>query len=367
MPIEKPSKDTIRDIGINTFRSLTGSSFTAKYQQSFIYPFFSALAEMVNLAILYVQRTYLDRWIFSASEEALYERHLPTYKVERIQAAFASGSVTFTGTNGSTIPIDTFLVSLTGLRFKTTASGVISAGVATVTAIAESVGVDYNQAATSELFLEVDIAGIDDSAVVAAGGIIGGRDLEGLESWRYRMRDSIANTFGTGSVSDIQRWITETLGDVRPFVFPRYPANGEITISYVAQDPETIEPETGKLGAAQVAVRDRVEAGVLVSTLDPTAHPLDFTIRISPNELAVQNAIEAGLREYFMLNSSPSLTAFPYAMPVSQIREAISIASGEAKHELVQIAFTGTPITGDSIAVPNGKLAIVGDISWLSY
>jgi uncharacterized phage protein gp47/JayE len=367
MPIEKPSKETFRDLGINTFRSLTGSSFTAKYQQSFIYPFFSAIAEMLNLIVLYVQRTYLDRWIFSASEEALYERHLPTYKIDRVQAAFASGSVTFTGTNGSTIAADTFVVSNTGLRFKTTASGVIAAGTATIAVIAENVGVDYNTAATAELFLETDIAGVDESATVAVGGLIGGRDLEDLESWRYRMRDSVSNSFGTGSVTDIQRWITEELGDVRAFVFPRQPANGEITISYVAQDPAEISPETGKLGAAQVAVAARIEAGVIVNYLDPVSYYLDFIIKIDPNSLAIQQAIEAGLREYFMLNSSPSLTAYPYAMPVSQIREAISISAGETKHQLIQIANAGTPLTGESIAVPNNKLATVGSITWQSY
>jgi len=367
MPIEKPSKETFRDLGINTFRSLTGSSFTAKYQQSFIYPFFSAIAEMLNLIVLYVQRTYLDRWIFSASEEALYERHLPTYKVDRVQAAFASGSVTFTGTNGSTIAADTFVVSNTGLRFKTTSSGVISTGTATIAVIAENVGVDYNTAATAELFLETDIAGVDESATVAVGGLIGGRDLEDLESWRYRMRDSVSNSFGTGSVTDIQRWITEELGDVRAFVFPRQPANGEITISYVAQDPAEISPETGKLGAAQVAVAARIEAGVVVNYLDPVSYYLDFIIKIDPNSLAIQQAIEAGLREYFMLNSSPSLTAYPYAMPVSQIREAISISAGETKHQLIQIANAGTPLTGESIVVPNNKLATVGSITWQSY
>jgi uncharacterized phage protein gp47/JayE len=371
MPIDRPTEEEIRDLGLNLMRQKAGSSFIARYQATFIYPLFAAFAKMIDLLFAYVDRVFKDRWIYSATEEALYNRHLPFTQVQRIDAAKATGQITFTGSDDAEIPADTFVVTNEGLRFKTLASATIASGSALVNAEAENVGLSYNVLQNATLFLETDIQGIDETATVAAN-FTGGKDIESVDSWRDRMRDRVSKRSGTGSKSDILGWITDAIGDVRGFSFGRYPENGKISISYVALNPDNIAPTSQNLTTAQTYVQARVSQDVIVETISPASRPFDFILRIDPNTQEVRDAIQNSLKEWFMLNSEVSVDQGGgnndlYKIPISQLREAISIAAGEVRHELTQVAYSGTPETGTEIIIPHQNLASLGNITYQSY
>lgn len=369
MPIQRPTVDQLRNKGLNYFRVNAGVANSVRYESTFLFPFFSAIAVMADLLLTFIERLYLDRWITTASEEALIRYHLPLTRVQRIDAAFAIGTITFTGADGVNIPINTFVTSDSGLRFKTTATGAIASGSVVLSAEAENTGASYNIENLSTMFLETIISGVDATATSSA--FTGGLDLEPLDSWRSRMINSISDRLGAGSKLDIEGWIQDALGDVKGFAFGRYPANGAVTITYVNQDPDDILPTSGGLATALNFVNERVSLGADVQTLTPIAYPMDYIIKIDPNTTEQQNAILASLKEFYMLNSQPSLitAASPslFSLSLSKIREAISIAAGEARHDITALRHSGVNIEAEEIEIPDGELAVLGTVTFEGY
>lgn len=370
MPINELTEEQLRNAGLNSFRATSGKSFAARFQGSFLYPLFASIAFIISLSQKFMVALFKERFPHLASEEGLLRYHAPVYKVNRAVAAYATGSVTFTGINDSVIPQDSFVVTDEGLRFKTLAQGTIAAGQAIVNVQAENVGLAYNKAINTSLVLETDIGGVDETATISTA-TTGGVDIEGVESWRARILDAAARKSGTGSNSDVKRWISEAVGAVRAQSFGRYPENGKITITHVTLNPEQIAPSLSDLNTARDYVAARVNDGVIVEILQPAGRAYDLTVRIDPNTAEVQAAITNSLKEWFMLNSKVSVNTGDdddiFTFPLSQIREAISIAAGESRHELTSFGYNGTPEATELVTVPHGNLASLGSINFISY
>jgi uncharacterized phage protein gp47/JayE len=126
---------------------------------------------------------YLD-WIakqsnpFTCTDEYLeaWAALAPT-PVLRLPATSASGSATFTGTNGTVLPTGTAVLRSDGVAFVTTAGGTVSAGTVTVPIAASDTGATTNTADSAALTLASPIAGIN-AVGAAAGALVGGADIE---------------------------------------------------------------------------------------------------------------------------------------------------------------------------------------------
>src|SRR5699024_6386692 len=103
--------------------------------------------------------------------------------VPRRQAARATGSVTFTGTDGEVIVTGTRLRD-DGQLYETTEEGTIASGAALVSVAAVDVGADSNRAPATELQAVSPIPGVMSTAVVDNDGLRGGADLEKYAVWR---------------------------------------------------------------------------------------------------------------------------------------------------------------------------------------
>lgn len=275
------------------------------------------------------------------------------WAVSRKAASFATGAVTFTGTNGTTVPEGTELQRSDGARYLTTADGMIASGTLTLGVQAVDAGTGGNAAAGVTLGFLSPLAGVNASATVAAGGLAGGEAVEGDDSLRARLLTRIQSPPHGGADFDYRAWALDVAGVTRAFVYPGQNGIGTVGVAILTDEgPAGPVAPSGLVADTQAhinAVRP-VTADVTVWT--PTAVPLAFSIHIVPDTTAVRAAVEASLRELLGRVAEPGKTIL-----LSQIREAVSTAAGEVDNTV--------SVPSGNFAVTSTQLAVMGAITWL--
>lgn len=248
--------------------------------------------------------------------------------VVRLEASFASGNVTFTGTNGSTVPSGTSLQRSDGVLFTTQAIGTISGGTATVEVQADDAGSAGNTAEGIILTLTSPVVGVSASAAVASGGIDGGTERETDEAYRARILARKRNPPQGGSESDYEAWALSVSGVTRAWVTSDL---GTVNVAIVADEAVDGPIPSPTLVAETQAYIDTVRPVTAELTVyAPTALEVDFEIQLSPNNATVQAAVTAELKDLFRRTGEPGGTIL-----ISKIREAVSIATGEGDNVVV--------------------------------
>ena len=302
---------------------------------------------------------YLD-WIAKNSipdtaESEILGRWSAIWGVERLAATVATGSVTFTGTNNSLIPAGTVIQSQDGTQFETDADATIASGTATAAITSLLAGVVANIDAGANLFLVSPISGVQSAALVGAGGISGGTDIETDDGLRSRLLARIQQPPHGGSKSDYVQWAKEVAGVTRAWVYPLENGAGTVVVRFVTDnDPGGIIPGAGKIAevAAYIAERRPVTADVYV--LAPVAVPLAITVKISPNTTAVQVAVAAELADQISRDAIPGGTVY-----ISRLREAVSVATGETNNQIV--------IPTADVVSATGDITTLGTITFQSF
>ncbi|MEE9357458.1 baseplate J/gp47 family protein [Candidatus Vondammii sp. HM_W22] len=284
------------------------------------------------------------------------ERWASVWKVARRAAVATTGSVDFTGTDGVVIPAGTLLQRSDGVEYSTSAEVTIAASTASAIVTPSLAGTDGNADAGVTLNLVSPIAGVLFQATVAAGGLSGGAEGEDDDGLRSRLLVRIQEPPHGGAVHDYIAWALVGHSDVtRVWITPQELAANGVSIRIMTDDATA-----NANGIPEQAVIDAVQTyidGVRPVTADPTviapvAMPLDLTISgLSPNTQAVKDAVEAEIIDLIQREGEPGGTLL-----LSHIREAISIAAGEADHLLTNPAADITHIAG--------QIAVPGVITW---
>lgn len=275
-------------------------------------------------------------------------------KVPRKVASFATGSATFTGTNGAVIPAGTIVTRSDSLEFTTSADATITAGVATAVITAKTAGLTGNTSAGSNLTLVSPISGVNSAATVATGGITGGADQETDSALRTRLLARIQQPPQGGAKADYQEWALEVAGVTRAWVYPEELGVGTVTVRFVTDDdPAGIIPSGTKVTDVQSYIDNLRPVTAAVTVVAPIAVPLNFTISgLNPNTQAVKDGITASLTDLIRREAEPGVTLL-----ISHIREAISVAAGESNHVLVA--------PSADVAHTVGQIATMGTITWV--
>jgi len=281
-----------------------------------------------------------------AESDAL-EQWADLFGLERLPATKAVGSVTFSGANGTAIGLAALLARADGAKFRTTAPGVISGGVVTLPVQAELAGAAGNTAAGAPISLATPIAGIT-SAVVAAGGLVGGEDRESDEELRQRLQATVSARPQGGSVADYEAWALEVGGVTRVWVFPAFAGLGTVGVTFaVDDDPAGPAPSAPQVALVQARLtdptrRDSAPVGVTVITFAAVVFPVVFTIHVEPDTQAVRDSVAANLADLILRDGAPGGTLL-----ISRIHEAIATAQGESDHVLTIPAANVVFTTGD--------------------
>jgi len=363
MPFTRKSLQGIVDQIVSDFQArITGA--TSLLRRSVL-----RVIARVNAGAFHLLYEYLDyqaRQLFATTgDEAGLEAIASEYGITRNAATYAIGSGTATGTNGITIPAGSQLTSTDDQTYETDEDVVIAAGTATVEFTATIAGADGNDDAGITLTFVSPIAGVNTSLTVDADGIYDGTDEETDEELRARILARKRQPPHGGAEFDYETWALEVSGVTRAWTFPLYMGVGTIGVAFVRDDDDSIipnavqmaevrayiveheDPGTGKMVGCPVTA----EPGLFMVTLAPQT--IDFEIAIYPNTVAVQAAVEDALADLIVREGGPGEMIY-----LSEINEAISLASGEEHHRL------DSPVE-DVTAV--NKVHVLGTVTFTNY
>lgn len=310
------------------------------------------IAGMVHQALGRIDYQALQTWPDTAEATSL-DVWGARLSLPRKAAAKATGVVVFSGTSGLVIPVDTLLQRQDGAKFLTTAQGTIVGGVANVAVIAVQAGTSANSPGGTALTLASLIVGTITSVVVEVGGIRGGSDQEGDEQFRRRLVKRLGQAPAAGTHQDYERWALEVGGVTRAWAIPGNQGAGTVGVTFVLDDdPVSIIPNAAKVAEVQAYIDARRPEPATVLVFAPALLAIDFTVEVTPDTTEVRDAVAASLAELLEREGEPAST-----IPLSHVREAISLAPGETDHQLT--------VPAADLVIGAGQIPAVGTITWV--
>lgn len=349
MPVDRPTLPKLIDQGAAEFESrLPG--VLARARRSLVGVINRVVAG--GLSALYQYAQYLNRqvWVDTCDVEEL-PRHGARWDLPRKEAAPATGSVTFTGTNGTPIPKDTVVLRSDGTRYLTDALVTVVAGSAMVSVTAETAGQLGNAPLATPLQLESPIPGINSGATTATT-LSGGADIEDAEDWRERIKARMRRKPQGGNLQDYVDWALEVPGVTRAWASPSEMGPGTVTVRFARDDDVSPIPDAGAVATVQAYIDERRTVTADAFVVAPIGTPVDFTIQLTPDDPAVKAAVDAELRDVFRREGKPGGT-----LPITHLREAVSIAAGEEDHIMT--------VPSANVVMGTGQLPTMGVITWL--
>lgn len=318
---------------------------------------------------------YLD-WIakqgvpFTCTDEFL-EGWAALKGVYRNPATSATGSVTFVGQAGTTLPVGTAVVRSDGVGFTTTSAGVVlPAGTVTVTAGADAdttglTGAFGNTVQGTLMTLSQSVDGIQSNGS-ASSTFIGGADLESNDSLRSRMLDAYQSPPQGGAQSDYVTLALQAPGVTRAWCSPNGFGVGTVVMYFMmdvaraayAGFPQgvngaaVLEPRGIHAAGDQLAVADSMYpsqgAVGLLYAVAPAPQACNFSIQGLP--AALQAAATAAIAGVLFAQGSPGGTV-PYGSVWSAVA---SVAAGSY--------FALTP--SSDVVCATGHLPVLGAIAY---
>lgn len=349
MPLERDSLSVLIDKGAAEFESRQ-PGVLARVRNSLVGVINRVVAGGLDTLYKYAERLNDQMWPDKADAE-----HLPAHGARwgrsRKEAAAATGTVQFTGVNGSSIDVGTIVLRSDAVQYQTTVAGIIAAGVATIAVEAVEAGQVGNAIIGTALTLSTPIPGVN-AVATAQTALSGGSDIEGIEAWRARILARVRRAPQGGSLDDYVDWALEVPGVTRAWPYPGEQGAGTIVLRFVRDDDASIIPDAGEVTAVQdyIDAKRPVTAGFYVVAPIPT--PQNFSIQLTPDTPATRAAVEAELKALYRNEAKPGGT-----MLITHQREAISIAAGETDHVLT--------VPAANQAHTTGQMPMLGVITWL--
>ena len=288
--------------------------------------------------------------------------------VIRNPATAASGSVTFLGNVGVTLPAGTTVVRATdGISYTTTQAATVgSNGQVVVPVIAQATpGVAGNTVASTKMVLAQSIAGIGASG--SAGNITGGADLEPDELLRARTMQAYQVPGLGGSAADYERWAKQAAGVTRAWCVPNGYGVGTVVV-YIMLDAVRAAQggiAQGSNGGASTEWRtvtasgDQLVAANVIATMQPATAlcyvvaPVAKVVSLTVTGVAsaVQTSATAAMSNVLLTQGAPGCT-----IPIASLWGAVNAAVGNNEFSL--------SISAD-IVCNVGEIPILGTVGYL--
>lgn len=267
-------------------------------------------------------------------------------------AAFATGLANFTGTGTTLLPEDTEWQDADGNIYLVDADVNLIAGAITTSVTAQESG-DFNLDGTTPLTIVTPVAGIDKDATVDGDGITGGALAEDVESLRARVLTRLREPPNGGGPTDYEQEALTVAGVTRAWETGAEDGLGTVTLRFATDNEVSPIPTVPKIAEVQVVLDAFAPITVIATAKAPTEALLDPEIILTPDTAAIRIAVTAELEAYLLRESNPKEASTLF---ISQINEAISIATGEVDHVLV--------LPAADVAEPLGTLTTLGTITW---
>ena len=275
----------------------------------------------------------------------------------RKSATFSSGTnaVQVSGSIGVLVPDGTLFVRADGQQFKSVGDVTLSGSTALISVQSLEASALSNTGAGVSLSLLVPVSGLSSTAVVVSPGITGGNDQETLQALQARLIRRIQQPPQGGSAADYETWALEVPGVTRAWVKPLYLGPGTVAV-FIANDNAVTAPipDAGTVAAALAYITDKAPVTAVVSVFAPSVYLVPVSAKLSPNNSATSSAAALELQDLFKRDAEPGGT-----IPLSKIREAVSIASGVTDSQV-------TAPVADAVAGA-GAIPVLGTLTWSSF
>ena len=279
---------------------------------------------------LYGYLDYIARSVLPETAEGTeLDRRASTWGLLRKGAAPARGQVTLVGVDGALIRANVILLRDDGARYRTIAPATIVAGTALASVEAIDAGSDTDVPAGGRLTFASPVSGVQAIATSAAG-ISGGVDEESDTALRARLLARIRTPPRGGAASDWIAWAIEVAGVTRAWAYPNWAGPGTVGLTFVLDGRDNVLPLEADLDAVAAHIDPLRPVCAQLVVFAPTPLPVNFLIRVSPDNAAVRAAIVAELEDLIAREAEPGGTLY-----LSRINEAISLAAGEFDHRLL--------------------------------
>lgn len=345
------SRPTLPELTQRVYADLTSKSgIQSPLKKSILKAFAYAIAGVTYMLFGFLDFIYKEAFPTTCSEAVLIVWAY-IYGVFRKQASFASRKIKFTGVNGSIIPALTILKANDGTEFETQVEVTISGGEAIVLTICKSAGTVGNLSTGFKINLVSPISGVISQAAIQAADQIDGENQEEIEAWRGRILLKIKEPPHGGAKADYESWALDIPGVTRAWPYPGHLGIGTVGLAFVNDADEDIFPNPAKVAEVQALIDALRPVTAELIVFAPIKDEIDFNIQLNPNTVEVRAAVQGKLKDVFHREGVPG-----GLIPISHIREAISLAPGEFDHVLI------SPVADiDSVT---GHLAVLGDITF---
>jgi len=364
MPFQRSSLQDIINRIISDFQTrITGA--TSLLRRSVL-----SIIARVNGGAFHLVYEYLDymaKQIFiSTADSAGLEAHSSEYGIPRKAAVVAEGSGEATGTNGITIPADTQLSSTDGNVYIVDTDATIATGTATLDFTATVAGTDSNDDAGITLTFVSPIAGVSTSITVDSDGIFNGTDEETDDALRARLLARKRQPPHGGASFDYIAWMLEISGNTRAWISEEYQGVGTIGLSFVRDDDTSIIPNSTQRAATKAYIIEHedpitgedvgapVTATPGIFMIENTLQSIDFSINLYENTAAARSAVEDNISDLLLRDGGGGSTIY-----LSNVSEAISLATGESRHKLTSPAI--------DITSTISQVQVLGTITFSDY
>ncbi len=324
----------------------------------------TAVAGLAWLIYRFAAWAYDQIFTTTADEEALIRRGLE-YGLTRKAATKWRGTLTATGTNGTTIPEATLYVL--GDYVYEVEEAVTISGSTTVEVQSLQTGDEVNPDIADTMELSSPITGVDREATVATT-VQTAEDAEAIDDFRARVRQREQSQPQGGAIPDYKLWATEVAGIAEAYAFQPSPGFVNVYPLTDDDDPANRVPGSSKLTEVEDYLQDeeRKPLNAQVSAVAFTELTFDVEIAdLSPNTADVKSDIETAIEEHLYSRRPAQYSDEPDPRNVISASRLTKIAI-DAGADVVTVTLKnagGSTIT--SYTLDDSELAVLGSVTWV--
>jgi uncharacterized phage protein gp47/JayE len=305
---------------------------------------------------LYLYQGYIMNELFPDTSVDNLDRHAGIWGLTRIPSQAATGSIAWTGSNGTVLASGILLTDQFGNSYLTTDGLTVSGGSATLTLTAVSGGAQGNLATGAVLTPVSPVAGMAATAAVASPGLSGGAPAESDTALRARLLQRIRERGRGGNNADYVNWC-EAASSAVAYVqaIPQWYGAGSVGIFLAGAGPSALSgPEVATVSAylgALFAPGGVAPVTAYVAVFGATLYTLNATVHLNPDTSTIRAAATAAFQAWVETDAQIGGTMY-----VARMDAALEGASGEFSHDRT--------LPAADVVLGPGTIAVAGVLSF---
>lgn len=242
--------------------------------------------------------TFIPALILDESSGEYIDAHASFFDIYRKEGTKATCLITFTGTDGATVPAGTTFSTAAGLTFSLDEDVTVSGGTATGSLTAVDVGDAYNIGAGDIIYILKNYSGIASFSNDAASG---GSDKESDAAFLARFKSNFkGNEVFSGNAEHYRLWATRVDGVAYARVVALWNGPGTVKVIIAGQNANPVDDTIVERCYEYIEENRPIGAGVTVVSAGTKEISIEAELIVddSTTKEAVQAALEESVKSY---------------------------------------------------------------------